>query len=108
MKIAVFSAKRYDREFLDAANRGAGHQLHYFDAPLDADSVGLAAGHEAVCIFVNDRADANVLDALAAGGTRLVALRCTGFNNVDLEAAARLGLKAVSYTHLTLPTNREV
>ncbi|MBK8337089.1 MAG: 2-hydroxyacid dehydrogenase [Sterolibacteriaceae bacterium] len=95
MKIAVFSAKRYDREFLDAANRGAGHQLHYFDAPLDADSVGLAAGHEAVCIFVNDRADANVLDALAAGGTRLVALRCTGFNNVDLEAAGRLGLKVV-------------
>jgi D-lactate dehydrogenase len=95
MKIAVFSAKRYDREFLDAANAGAGHQLHYFDAPLEADSVGLAAGHEAVCIFVNDQADAGVLEALAAGGTRLVALRCTGFNNVDLEAAGRLGLKVV-------------
>lgn len=95
MKIAVFSAKRYDREFLDAANAGAGHQLHYFDAPLEADSVALAAGHEAVCIFVNDRADASVLEALAAGGTRLVALRCTGFNNVDLEAAGQLGLKVV-------------
>lgn len=95
MKMAVFSAKRYDREFLDAANAGAGHQLRYFDEPLDRESVGLAAGHDAVCIFVNDRADAEVLQALAAGGTRLVALRCTGFNNVDLKAAGPLGLKVV-------------
>ena len=95
MKIAVFSAKRYDREFLDAANAGAGHQLRYFDAPLDLESVALAAGHDAVCIFVNDTADAAVIEALASGGTRLVALRCTGFNNVDMQAAARFGLKVV-------------
>ena len=95
MKIAVFSAKRYDREFLNAANASAGHQLHYFEEPLDRESVGLAAGYEAVCIFVNDQADAEVLEALAAGGTRLVALRCTGFNNVDLKAAGLLGLKVV-------------
>ena len=95
MKIAVFSAKRYDREFLDAANAGAGHQLRYFDAPLDLESVALAAGHDAVCIFVNDTADAAVIEALAGGGTRLVALRCTGFNNVDLQAAARFGIKVV-------------
>ena len=95
MKIAVFSAQRYDREFLNAANASAGHQLRYFDAPLDRESVGLAAGYDAVCIFVNDRADAEVLQALAAGGTRLVALRCTGFNNVDLKAAGPLGLKVV-------------
>ncbi|MBK7765996.1 MAG: 2-hydroxyacid dehydrogenase [Sulfuritalea sp.] len=95
MKIAVFSAKRYDREFLDAANAGAGHHLRYFDAPLDLESVALAAGHDAVCIFVNDTADAAVIEALASGGTRLVALRCTGFNNVDMQAAARFGLKVV-------------
>ena len=95
MKIAVFSAKRYDREFLDAANAGAGHQLRYFDAPLDLESVALAAGHDAVCIFVNDTADAAVIETLASGGTRLVALRCTGFNNVDMQAAARFGLKVV-------------
>jgi len=95
MKIAVFSAKRYDREFLNAANASAGHQIRYFDAPLDHDSVGLAAGDEVVCIFVNDQVDAEVLKALAAGGTRLVALRCTGFNNVDLKAAGQLGLKVV-------------
>ena len=95
MKIAVFSAKRYDRDFLSAANAGAGHQLSFFDVPLDQESVALAAGYEAVCIFVNDQANADVLKMLAAGGTRLVALRCTGFNNVDLKAAEQLGIKVV-------------
>jgi len=95
MKIAVFSAKRYDREFLNAANVSAGHQLRYFDVLLDQDSVSLATGYDAVCIFVNDIADDDVLKALSEGGTRLVALRCTGFNNVDLNAAAGYGLKVV-------------
>ena len=58
-------------------------------------SVALAAGYEAVCIFVNDVADASVLEALQVGGTGLVALRSTGFNNVDLAAASRLGVKVV-------------
>lgn len=95
MKIAVFSAKRYDRDFLDAANAAEGHQLHYFEVALGLESVALAAGHDAVCIFVNDVADAGVLEALQRGGTKLVALRCTGFNNVDLAAAGRLGMKVV-------------
>jgi D-lactate dehydrogenase len=98
MKIAVFSAKRYDRSYLDAANGAAGHQLKYYEVPLDADSVHLAAGYDAVCIFVNDTADAGVLEQLRAGGTRLVALRCTGFNNVDLKAAEQLGMKVVRVT----------
>jgi D-lactate dehydrogenase len=62
---------------------------------LGSETVELAAGCPAVCIFVNDRADAAVLEALQRGGTRLVALRCTGFNNVDLKAAASLGIKVV-------------
>ncbi|MCP3720930.1 MULTISPECIES: 2-hydroxyacid dehydrogenase [Paraburkholderia] len=95
MKVAVFSSTRYERQYLDKANKAAGHELHYYDVSLDLDSVGLAAGYGAVCIFVNDRANAQVLEALHKGGTRLLALRCTGFNNVDLEAAARLGMKAV-------------
>ena len=95
MKVAVFSAKRYDREFLNAANASAGHQLRYFDTPLDVESAALATGYEVVCIFVNDAANAEVLKVLAAGGTRLIALRCTGFNNVDLKTAADLGLKVV-------------
>jgi len=95
MKIAVFSAQPYDRQFLDAANAGEGHELHYFELGLGPESVALAAGFEAVCIFVNDIADAGVLETLRGGGTGLVALRCTGFNNVDLGAAARLGMKVV-------------
>jgi D-lactate dehydrogenase len=95
MEIAVFSAKRYDREYLEAANATEGHRLQYFDVPLDGETVGLAAGHGAVCIFVNDDANASVLEALERGGTRLVALRCTGFNNVDLKAAEHFGMKVV-------------
>lgn len=95
MNIAVFSAKPYDRQYLDAANDAEGHQIKYFDDPLDMDTVGLAAGYNAVCIFVNDTADAAILDALKRGGTNLVALRCTGFNNVDLKAAQQLGMKVV-------------
>lgn len=95
MKVAVFSAKRYDRDFLNAANLTVQHELHFFDAPLEMDTVSLAKGCPAVCIFVNDTANAEVLQALAAGGTKLVALRCTGFNNVDLAAAAKYGIKVV-------------
>jgi D-lactate dehydrogenase len=95
MNVAVFSTKRYDREFIDAANVSAGHRITYFDVPLERETVALASGHDAVCIFVNDKADAGVLEALSRGKTRLIALRCTGFNNVDLQAAARFGLKVV-------------
>jgi D-lactate dehydrogenase len=95
MKIAVFSAQPYDRQFLGAANAEEGHELHYFEVALGPETVALAAGYPAVCIFVNDTADPSVLKALRAGGTGLVALRCTGFNNVDLAAASRLGIKVV-------------
>lgn len=95
MKVAVFSATPYDREYLGAANAAEGHQLTYFDDLLNIGTVGLAAGHDAICIFVNDTADGAVLDALKRGGTSLVALRCTGFNNVDLKAAASLNMRVV-------------
>lgn len=94
MKIAVFSAKRYDREFLEAANAGA-HTLRFLAPHLDEETASLAAGFDAVCVFVNDTLDAPVLETIAAFGVRLVALRCAGFNNVDLAAAARLGLGVV-------------
>ncbi len=98
MKVAVYSTKRYDREFLDAANRAHGHTLHYFESPLALDTVSLAADCEVACIFVNDVADAAVLEALSARHTRLVTLRCTGYNNVDLKAALSLGLKVARVT----------
>ena len=98
MRVAVFSAMRYDREFLNAANAASGHQLDFFEGPLARHSLPLAAGHEAVCILPNDQADAPMLSALAAGGCGLLALRSTGFNNVDLQAAADANIKVVRVT----------
>ena len=95
MRIAVFGTKPYDRQFLDAANAGFHHDLTYLEPRLEATTAVLAGGFPAVCVFVNDVVDAGVLTQLASGGTRLVALRCAGFNNVDLAAAARLGIAVV-------------
>ncbi|GAB3056111.1 2-hydroxyacid dehydrogenase [Stenotrophomonas tumulicola] len=96
MKIAVYSARPYDRRSLDAASQrdgaGQGAEFVYFDAALDDHTAALAQDCEAVCVFVNDRLDAGVLQALHALGVRAVLLRCAGFNNVDLAAAGRLGL----------------
>ncbi len=86
MKVAVFSTKAYDREFLEAANAGQ-HALRFFEPRLNNETASLAAGFEAVCVFVNDRLDAGVIATLAESGTRLIALRCAGYNNVDLVAA---------------------
>jgi D-lactate dehydrogenase len=89
--IAVFSTQPYDARFLERANGGV-HDLAFFEARLAPDTVRLAAGADAVCAFVNDDLGAKVLQKLADRGVRLVALRCAGFNHVDLEAAARLGI----------------
>lgn len=93
MRVAVFSTKRYDRSSFDAANAAHGHELTFFEPHLTRETSSLAAGYPAVCAFVNDQLDAEVLERLATGGTRFIALRCAGFNNVDLAAAGRLGLK---------------
>lgn len=95
MRIAVFSTRAYDRRFLDEANLDHGHDLHYFDARLDHDTVPLAEGFEGVCVFVNDTVDAEVVARLAAGGTRLLTLRSAGFNHVDLAAAQEHGVTVV-------------
>lgn len=95
MRVAVFSTKPYDRQFFDAANTAHGHELIYHEAQLKADSAAIAAGCQAVCVFVNDDVNQPALEILAASGVRLVALRSTGFNNVDLQTAANLGIKVV-------------
>ena len=92
MDITVFSAKPYDRAFLDAA-AGSAHRLNHVEARLTHGTAVLAKGADAVCAFVNDQLDAPALEALHGVGVRLVALRCAGFNNVDLAAAKRLGLR---------------
>jgi len=92
MKVAVFSTKPYDRRFLRAANQSHDHDLTFLEPRLGLETLPLAAGHEGVCAFVNDRLDEAVLDKLAGHGVKLIALRCAGFNHVDLAAAARLGM----------------
>lgn len=97
MKVAFFSAKTYDRQSFEAANRSGhyGQELSFFDVKLNWDTAALAAGFPVVCMFVNDIADAATLAILASRGTRLLALRCAGFNMVDLGRAAELGIKVV-------------
>jgi len=92
MRIAFFSTHPFDREFFDEANGRHGHDLQYFEARATAATTALARGFPAVCAFVNDQLDAASLRALAAGGTRLIALRSAGFNHVDLRTARELGL----------------
>jgi len=94
VKIAIFSAKRYDREFLSAAN-ASRHELRFFESHLSEETAGLAAGFEAVCVFVNDQVNATVITTLDSLGVRLVALRCAGYNNVDLTAATKHGITVV-------------
>jgi D-lactate dehydrogenase len=89
---AVYDTKPHDRESLERAAKGTGLQWRFADFRLTAQTAGSAAGAPAVCPFVNDQLDAPCLEALAHVGVKLVALRCTGFNNVDLPRAKRLGL----------------
>jgi D-lactate dehydrogenase len=89
--VAVFDAKPYDRQYLDAA-ASDDVAMHYFEAQLRGETATLAHGFPAVCVFVNDNLDADCIAELAEGGVRLIALRCAGFNNVDLTAAARHGM----------------
>ena len=94
MRLSIFSSKPYDRRFLGRVNEevGFGHELVFFDARLEEATVRLADGSPAVSPFVNDDLGRPVLAELAAHGTRLIALRSAGFNNVDLSAARDLGL----------------
>jgi D-lactate dehydrogenase len=92
MKTAMFSTKEYDRQFFDAANKRQGHELTYHAESLHRATAGMANGFAAVCAFVNDQLDGPTLSALAAGGTRLIAMRSAGFNNVDLSTAGKLNL----------------
>jgi D-lactate dehydrogenase len=95
MKVAVFSTKTYDRQFLEAANPNHGHELVFFEPRLNSNTALLASECPGVCVFVNDQLDEKTLKILAKQGTHLIALRSAGFNNVDLKAAQELGIKIV-------------
>ena len=86
MKVAVFSSREFDRQFLDLAN-GGRHELRHLDCRLTVATTALAKGCRAVCLFANDEANATTMMAFAHMGVELVALRAAGFDNVELEAA---------------------
>ena len=86
-KIAFFDTKQYDRVSFDTANQTYGFGLTYFPYHLSQASASMAAGHNAICAFVNDVVDATVIQTLLKNGVRLIALRCAGYNNIDLKAA---------------------
>ncbi len=92
MKVAVFSTKPYDEEFLNKANVNNKHEFTFIDVRLNKHTVVLAQGFSCVCVFVNDVLDVEVLDHLHQLGVRFIALRCAGFNNVDFYEANKLGL----------------
>ncbi|UTA68773.1 2-hydroxyacid dehydrogenase [Emticicia sp. 21SJ11W-3] len=93
MKIAFFSTKPYDKDSFERYN--SVHQIEFYEVALNEHSVRLAEGSEAVCVFVNDHLNATVISKLKKLGIKLVALRCAGFNNVDLQAAAHEGVRIV-------------
>jgi D-lactate dehydrogenase len=95
MRVTVFSAKPYDRRFLEAANQAARHELTFLEERLNLHTALLGYGAPAVCLFVNDVCDGPVLERLASQDCRLIALRAAGFNNVDLKRAGELGLRVV-------------
>ena len=93
--IAVFSTKSYDREFFTRLEPRREIRLKFFDVPLNEDTAGLTKGFDGVCVFVNDDLSATVIRTLASNGIRLIALRCAGFNNVDLEAAQKSHIRVM-------------
>ncbi|MFD2828671.1 2-hydroxyacid dehydrogenase [Leeuwenhoekiella polynyae] len=95
MKVAFFSTKKYDKDFFERTNEKFDHELTFFETALNAHTASLAQGYEAVCVFVNDDLNKKTLEKLAGYGIKLIALRCAGFNNVDLEAAAENDITSV-------------
>jgi len=93
MEISFYSAQPYDRTFFDLYNRH--HRIHYLEPALSIETAALSREGSAVCAFVNDKITANVLELLQQKRVKLIALRCAGYNNVDLEAAVKLNIAVV-------------
>jgi D-lactate dehydrogenase len=98
MKVLVYSTRPYDRQWLSSANEDK-HEFIYTEARLEKNTASLAKGYPGVCCFVDDVLDKAVLKILNEGGTRLVTLRSTGFNNIDLAAAEKLSITVMRVSH---------
>lgn len=95
MRVGVFSTKRYDETFFKKINGKYEHDLEFLEQPLNITSAGFASEFPAICVFVNDDLGRETIEKLSSGATKLIALRCAGFNNVDLEAAKEFGITVV-------------
>jgi D-lactate dehydrogenase len=95
VKVVVFSTKSYDRQFFNIANEQYHHELIFLEPRLNHQTACLATDAPVACIFVNDEINQDTLKLLASNGLRVVALRCAGYNNVDVQAAKSLGIKLV-------------
>ncbi|MBS0970906.1 2-hydroxyacid dehydrogenase [Chimaeribacter arupi] len=95
MKMAIYSTKHYDRKYLELVNQRFNFDMEFFDFLLTPATAKNAVGCDAVCLFVNDDGGREVLEEFAALGVKILALRCAGFNNVDLDAAKELGIQVV-------------
>jgi D-lactate dehydrogenase len=93
--VAVYDTKPYDRQYLQGAMGAEGIEWRFREFRLNAETARLCGNAQAVCIFVNDCADRAALQQLHTCGVRLIALRCAGFNNVDLNAAREMGMRVV-------------
>lgn len=93
MNIAFFSAQPYDKLFFTTHNETYGFSFEFYEASLSLQTVSLAKNMDAVCVFVNDKVDAEVIEKLKELHVRFIALRCAGFNNVDLVAAKEAGIQ---------------
>lgn len=92
MRVALFSAKKYEVEAFEAVNQHFEHELSFFETRLTPATAALAAGYDGVCIFVNDEAGRETIRHLADSGTRIIATRSAGYNHIDLKAAEEFGL----------------
>lgn len=95
MKIVFFDSKDYDKKSFNEKNEAFGYEFVYYTGHLKEHSVMLTEGADAVCVFVNDVLNREVIEGLAKNNVKLIALRCAGFNNVDLKAAEEFGIKVV-------------
>lgn len=95
MKVTFFGVQPYDKLSFNTMNEGFGFDIEYHNSQLNAKTVSLAQGSDAICIFVNDVADEETIKRLNDAGVKLIALRCAGFNNVDLNAAKKYDIPVV-------------
>lgn len=87
MRIAFYGTKPYDKTWFEPLGKEYGFDIHFIELPCNHDTIGLAKGHDAVCIFVNDTMDAFMIDTLCEMGVKAILLRSAGFNHVDIQAA---------------------